>query len=65
MFKFLVTLAFLANVAAFAPAGRVARSTSVKMGYEDAAGVIPPTGFFDPLGMFLQHYYIDKYVKLI
>ncbi|KAJ1404623.1 chlorophyll a/b-binding protein domain-containing protein, partial [Ochromonadaceae sp. CCMP2298] len=35
--------------AAFAPAGRVATS-ALKMGFESELGVLPPVGFFDPLG---------------
>lgn len=51
MFKFFALLASLVSVAAFAPAGRMARSSSLKMGFENAIGAQAPLGFFDPLGL--------------
>lgn len=50
MFRALCILASLVSAAAFAPASRMARSSSLKMGFESEAGVVGPTGFFDPLG---------------
>merc|ERR1711871_1663930 len=41
----------LAYVTAFAPMGRVSRSSVMKMQFEDELGVLPPVGFFDPLGL--------------
>ena len=51
MFKFIAILASLVSAAAFAPASRVARSSALKMNFEDALGAQPPLGFFDPLGL--------------
>jgi hypothetical protein len=50
MFRVVALLVSIVSVAAFAPAFRAARS-SLKMSYESAAGVVGPTGFFDPLGL--------------
>ena len=46
MFRVAAILASFAGVAAFAPAGRMAASTSLKMGFEDALGAQPPLGFW-------------------
>jgi hypothetical protein len=45
--------------AAFSPAGRVARSSgsSLKMQFEDELGVLPPVGFFDPLGKYFLGFF--------
>ena len=52
MFKAIAILASLVSVAAFTPARLSSgRSASLKMGFEDAPGVLPPVGFFDPLGL--------------
>ena len=51
MFRVAVLLLVIVAVAAFAPAARVARSASLKMGLETEAGVTGPLGFFDPLGV--------------
>ena len=51
MFKYIAILASLVGAAAFAPAGRMARSSALKMDFSGELGVIPPTGFFDPLGL--------------
>ena len=51
MFRALVILASLVGAVAFAPAARMARSSSLKMSYEGEAGVTAPAGFFDPLGL--------------
>jgi hypothetical protein len=37
-------------VGAFAPKGNLATLRGLKMGYEGELGVLPPVGFFDPLG---------------
>jgi len=50
-----VALALLEGAEAFSPAGFKAavpsRAGVARMGYETELGVIPPTGFFDPLGL--------------
>ena len=46
-----VLVASFAAVSAFAPAGRIAASSALKMGFESEAGVTAPLGFFDPLGL--------------
>ena len=51
MFKAIAILASLVSVAAFTPARPSSgRAASLKMGFEDTPGVLPPEGFFDPLG---------------
>ena len=50
MFKF-VLASLLASAAAFAPSAKVATSSALKMGFEDALGAQPPLGFWDPLGL--------------
>lgn len=48
----IITLTAITNVVtAFAPSGRLATRKTLKMGFEDELGVLPPVGFFDPLGM--------------
>ena len=51
MFRSIALLASLVGASAFAPAGRMATSSAVKMSFESELGVLPPTGFFDPLGL--------------
>ena len=51
MFRTIAILASIVGAAAFAPAGRMARSSSLKMDYSNEAGVTQPTGFFDPWGL--------------
>ena len=51
MFKFVAILASLVGAAAFAPASRMASSSALKMGFEDALGAQPPLGFWDPLNL--------------
>jgi hypothetical protein len=51
MFRFTVLLASLLAVAAFAPRGmRASSSRALSMKFENEVGVLPPTGFWDPLG---------------
>ena len=45
----ILLLTNLAN--AFSPAGRVARSSALKMSFESEIGAQPPLGFWDPLGL--------------
>jgi hypothetical protein len=50
MFRFISIIASLVSVAAFAPTGRQSHA-ALKMSYENEVGVLPPVGFFDPLGL--------------
>eukprot|EP01035_Chromulina_nebulosa_P019461 gene19461-25343_t len=50
MFKVIVLLASLLSVAAFAPV-RMVKSSSLRMSALGEEGVLPPTGFWDPLGL--------------
>mmetsp|Transcript_21277 Transcript_21277/g.35640 ORF Transcript_21277/g.35640 Transcript_21277/m.35640 type:complete len:202 (+) Transcript_21277:38-643(+) len=50
MFRTLAILASFVSASAFAPAGRVATSSALKMGFESELGALPPVGFWDPLG---------------
>ena len=49
--KLIALLISLVSAAAFAPVARVARSSSLKMGFESEIGAQPPLGFWDPLGL--------------
>jgi hypothetical protein len=49
MFRTIAVLASLVSAFAFAPMGRVAKSSVMKMQFEDAIGAQPPLGFWDPL----------------
>jgi hypothetical protein len=51
MFRFIAVIASLASVAAFSPARVASRSSALKMSFDSEAGVVPPLGFFDPLGL--------------
>jgi len=51
MFRTIAFLASFIGASAFAPAGRVATSSALKMGFEDALGAQPPLGFWDPLNL--------------
>jgi hypothetical protein len=51
MFKLLAIVASLVSAFAFAPASRMASSSALKMGFEDALGAQAPLGFWDPLGL--------------
>lgn len=51
MFKTLLALAALVGSSAFSPAGRAIRSSALKMNFENEIGALPPTGFWDPLGL--------------
>jgi hypothetical protein len=48
-FRFIAILASIVGASAFAPMGRVARSSAMKMGYENELGAMEPMGYFDPL----------------
>ena len=51
MFRVAAVVASFAAVSAFAPAGRMATSSALKMGFENALGAQAPLGFWDPLGL--------------
>ena len=51
MFRVAALVASFAAVSAFAPAGRMATSSALKMGFENALGAQAPLGFWDPLGL--------------
>ena len=51
MFRATAILAILASAAAFAPMGRMATSSALKMSFESELGAQPPLGFWDPLGL--------------
>ena len=51
MFRTAVLVASMVGVSAFSPAGRVASSSALKMGFENALGAQAPLGFWDPLGL--------------
>lgn len=50
MFRLTLLLASFLAVAAFAPSARK-MSTSLKMNFENEIGVLPPVGYWDPLGL--------------
>ena len=51
MFRAITILASFVGASAFAPVSTRATSSSLKMSYENELGVLPPVGFFDPLGL--------------
>ena len=51
MFRALAVIASLVGVSAFSPAGRVSRSSALKMDFSQELGAQPPLGFWDPLGI--------------
>lgn len=53
MFRVTVLIASFLAAAAFSPVSRVYRaaSSSLKMSFEKEYGVLPPVGYFDPLGL--------------
>ena len=51
MFRATAILAILASVAAFAPMGRMATSSALKMSFESEIGAQAPLGFWDPLNL--------------
>jgi hypothetical protein len=51
MFRVVLLLVAALSVAAFSPAARLARSSSLRMSFENALGAQPPIGFWDPLGL--------------
>ena len=48
--NFFFSFFLLSIAAAFAPSGKMAKSSSLKMSFEGELGVLPPVGYFDPLG---------------
>jgi Chlorophyll A-B binding protein len=51
MFRLTTLLACILTASAFHASARPSTKYSLKMGYEMEAGVVPPLGFFDPLGL--------------
>ena len=51
MFRAIAILASFIGAAAFAPAGRMVRSSALKMSFESEIGAQAPLGFWDPLGL--------------
>jgi len=51
MFRSIVLIASFIGAAAFAPAGKVATTSALRMGFENAIGAQAPLGFWDPLGL--------------
>jgi hypothetical protein len=51
MFRTIAILASFIGASAFAPMGKVAMGSSLKMGFETATGAQAPLGFWDPLGL--------------
>mmetsp|Transcript_19768 Transcript_19768/g.44126 ORF Transcript_19768/g.44126 Transcript_19768/m.44126 type:complete len:204 (-) Transcript_19768:214-825(-) len=54
MFRTVVFIASLIGASAFAPMGKVATSSVLRMGFEDALGAQAPLGFWDPLGLLKE-----------
>ena len=51
MFRVSALLAILASAAAFAPMGRVATNSALKMSFSSELGAQAPLGFWDPLNI--------------
>jgi hypothetical protein len=51
MFRTIAVLASLVSAFAFAPMGRIAKSSVMKMQFEETIGAQAPLGFWDPLGL--------------
>jgi hypothetical protein len=51
MFRTIAVLASFIGASAFAPAGKVATTSALRMGFESAIGAQAPLGFWDPLGL--------------
>merc|ERR1719415_449830 len=49
--KLAVATVLAATAGAFAPAPKIAQTTSLGMAFESELGAQPPLGFFDPLGL--------------
>mmetsp|Transcript_35712 Transcript_35712/g.79325 ORF Transcript_35712/g.79325 Transcript_35712/m.79325 type:complete len:201 (-) Transcript_35712:157-759(-) len=54
MFRTIVVLASFIGASAFAPAGKVATTSALRMGFETAIGAQAPLGFWDPLGLLVD-----------
>ena len=51
MSRFTALLSILTSAAAFAPMGRTASSSALKMSFSSELGAQPPLGFWDPLNI--------------
>ena len=47
----ITAIASLVSASAFTPSARVARSSALKMSFDNEIGALPPTGYWDPLGL--------------
>jgi hypothetical protein len=54
MFRTIAILTFFIGASAFAPAGKVATTSALRMGFEEALGAQAPLGFWDPLGLLKE-----------
>mmetsp|Transcript_25328 Transcript_25328/g.56084 ORF Transcript_25328/g.56084 Transcript_25328/m.56084 type:complete len:193 (+) Transcript_25328:53-631(+) len=54
MFRTIAILASFIGASAFAPAGKVATTSALRMGFETAIGAQAPLGFWDPLGLLAE-----------
>ena len=61
MFRAAALVASFVGVAAFAPAGRMASSNALKMGFENEVGATNPLGFWDPLNLAKDQDTFDDY----
>lgn len=55
-----IVLALVASASAFAPSMKSARSSALKMSFENEVGALPPTGFFDPLGKSIADLMVES-----
>ena len=51
--KLAIATLLAGSAVAFSPSAQKASSSALKMGFESELGVVPPTGFFVSLRMFL------------
>lgn len=64
MMKLALVSALVASASAFSPAASVQKATALSASpYESEIGVVPPLGFFDPMG-FLQDVPQEGFDKL-
>jgi len=51
MIRAIAAASVIATVLGFSPVGRVQYQTSLQMAFDNEVGALPPTGFWDPLGL--------------
>jgi hypothetical protein len=59
--KIAILASLLASAAAFAPVQQASRSSTSLNMFEDKPGALPPTGYFDPLGLATSEAVFDQY----